>query len=416
MKAVFLMTLLLIVSCSSSENRNKRAKISESFNKYMNKVQQCKVRPKRIGTGPKPLKLERLSQKELAKRDFTFLDTSIREALLELSTTAEIPIVFDETVTGIVTLNVVKRNFVEILEMITASGPFDFKKENGYYFIGLVEKDSANWTRLAYSHHYQTKYQFPSKIIKSLNPAFLPYLSANDNKGNLTITASRKVLKNIYKQIVQLDQRSEQIQLEITISEVSIKGRQILGGVLTGQMPNGSVGEVNKLFGTMFGSVVKSLRALESNGELEVKANPPNLDKQGEMANYSSLVKDYDYVKSYHGRKELVETGIKLKIIPTISHNEYINLVIPELKLGDLGNTGSSRVVEHSLSTSIKVKQGEAILIGGMLHNKKTLEITKIPKVGDIPVAGWFFKERQKSDELVEVVFLIRPVVKCQDV
>ena len=113
----------------------------------------------------------------------------------------------------------------------------------------------------------------------------------------------------------------------------------------------------------------------------------------------------------YHkGKQVFIDSGIRLKIIPSVADNEDIMLKIDNLELGDID---SNQIYEHNLSTSIRVKKGESLLIGGMLMRKNKVNVTKIPILGNIPLLGWFFKHENKSKEMSEILFLIKPEVVC---
>lgn len=426
MKYQLIFILSLLFSCSTKVIKEQSQKYS--FNKYFKEAEVCNKRSKSPEKYSR-LVLDKLSAKELARYDFAFLDTPLREVLVELSTTTGMSIVADESVVGVVSMAITNRNIVEILEMITSTGPFDFKRENGFYFLGMVESDNLNWTRLTYNYHYETKYLYPSQIKKSLNPVFRKYISIDDRLGNLTITANRKNIHNIYKQVLSLDKASSQVILEVTVSEITSRGSVTIGGVLGENYPDGNFGDIVSTFSGGFSTLLKAFSALEKNGELKVRANPTIVVQEGEVANFSSLIRDYYYGKNhgpnkkdknkhenynYFNSDDFIETGVRLKVIPTIGRNNEIKLVIPEIVLGDFAKVKKNRIIEHKLSTTVKVKHGEMIMIGGMIQNSDLISVTKVPEVGDLPVINWFFKDEYKEKEMIEVVFLIRPLIKCQ--
>jgi type II secretory pathway component GspD/PulD (secretin) len=425
MKYLIILLLLNVLSCSSIKHKEVQTK--KSFNKYLKEASICS-QIENTGFKNKRLILDKLTGNELRKYDFMFLDTPIKEALVEISSAAGISIVADESVVGVVSITINKRNVIEILEMISSTGPFDFKKENGYYFIGMVEIDNLNWTKLTYNYHYKTRHLYPSQIKKSINPVFRKYLSTDDRLGNLTITANRKNIHNIYGQIVNLDTKSAQIVLEVTVSEVTRKGSVTIGGILGENFPEGNIGDLVSTFTGGLSNVVQAFSALEEDGELNVKANPTIMVQEGEVANFTSLVRDYYYgpksgqhkpkkkngKHNYFDSEDYVETGVRLKIIPTLGLNNEIKLVIPEIALGDFAKVKKNRIIEHKISTTIKVKHGEMIMIGGMIQDSELVSVTKVPEVGDLPFINLFFKDEYNEKEMTEVVFLIRPQIKCQ--
>ena len=69
-------------------------------------------------------------------------------------------------------------------------------------------------------------------------------------------------------------------------------------------------------------------------------------------------------------------------------------------------------VVHGSLVTADhSVRDGETIVLGGLFEDVDSATITKFPVLGDLPVLGAFFRNRQTSHNKDEVVFFITPHV-----
>ena len=67
-------------------------------------------------------------------------------------------------------------------------------------------------------------------------------------------------------------------------------------------------------------------------------------------------------------------------------------------------------VVERSsLNTQALIVAGESLLIGGMVRERTTEGVTKVPLLGDIPLLGHLFKTNTDVAERVERLFLISP-------
>ncbi|MDP1852592.1 MAG: secretin N-terminal domain-containing protein [Candidatus Omnitrophota bacterium] len=110
-----------------------------------------------------------------------------------------------------------------------------------------------------------------------------------------------------------------------------------------------------------------------------------------------------------------VEVGIKLFVTPTINQDNFVTMKIkPEVSSAAEKYTTSKGeripiVSTSEAETSVMVKDGITIIIGGLMKEEKSKIIKKVPVLGDIPLLKFFFQS--KSDELkkTELVILLTP-------
>lgn len=112
---------------------------------------------------------------------------------------------------------------------------------------------------------------------------------------------------------------------------------------------------------------------------------------------------------------EYKDTGVKLTIEPNIHLNNDVTfkLTLEVTSLGnlqDLGNgqrqfTFSTRTAETTLS----LKDGESVVIGGLIQDQDRTTVEKVPGLGDIPVLGEVFKATTKTVSSTEVILTIAP-------
>ena len=114
---------------------------------------------------------------------------------------------------------------------------------------------------------------------------------------------------------------------------------------------------------------------------------------------------------------EKEEVGIKLRITPLINADGYITTQItPEVSsvTGYKGvNNDLPVVATRQASTTVRLKDGGSVIIGGLLSEEETTNITKVPLLGDIPLLGFLFQHRgvstSKRDLVIEVTPHIMP-------
>lgn len=114
---------------------------------------------------------------------------------------------------------------------------------------------------------------------------------------------------------------------------------------------------------------------------------------------------------------EREEVGIKLAITPLINADGYISTTIrPEVSsiTGFKGQNNDLPVVAtRQASTTVRLKDGQSVIIGGLLSEESTVNNTKVPILGGIPGLGMLFQHRgvttKKTDLVIEVTPHILP-------
>ena len=118
-----------------------------------------------------------------------------------------------------------------------------------------------------------------------------------------------------------------------------------------------------------------------------------------------------------------VLSGIMIGIVPYISENGEISITITPIlsDLVDLNPTpvGTPTIADLSLptvdlrqmSTTVKVRNGDVIAIGGLIAKREQLTDGQVPFIGNIPILGYLFKSRDKQKSNTELVIILQPVL-----
>ncbi|MDB5042237.1 MAG: hypothetical protein JWN27_2963 [Candidatus Eremiobacteraeota bacterium] len=72
-------------------------------------------------------------------------------------------------------------------------------------------------------------------------------------------------------------------------------------------------------------------------------------------------------------------------------------------------------VANRKVDATLRVRDGETIVLGGLFEDVDSETVTKLPILGDLPVLGSFFRNRQSSHTKDEVVFFITPRILSAD-
>ncbi|MDH4263794.1 MAG: type II secretion system protein GspD [Spirochaetia bacterium] len=110
---------------------------------------------------------------------------------------------------------------------------------------------------------------------------------------------------------------------------------------------------------------------------------------------------------------EYKPVGIKVKFTPQISNSEMVTLdLYQEIKSIAGYTTDSTKnptFTKRDIKTAIRVADGQTIVIGGLISNNKTQNITKIPILGDIPIIGFLFKRQSTVFKRTNLLVFITP-------
>ena len=121
------------------------------------------------------------------------------------------------------------------------------------------------------------------------------------------------------------------------------------------------------------------------------------------------------------------DLGIKITLVPFISPEGYVTLNIkPNYatvagRVNAVGATGTSDLVATLLSRrdldlkNVRIKDGETLVIGGMIQETEQKTVKKIPFLGDLPLVGPLFRSTSTDKQKMELVIMITPKIINDD-
>ena len=117
------------------------------------------------------------------------------------------------------------------------------------------------------------------------------------------------------------------------------------------------------------------------------------------------------------------DVGLKLKIKPQI--NEPSDLIRLELdqEIADISNRKppselqgqTIATTKRSVKTTVLVRNGDTIIIGGLLRDNVGEASSKVPLLGDIPILGWLFKSKTSNTTKTNLLLLMTPTILKKD-
>lgn len=113
---------------------------------------------------------------------------------------------------------------------------------------------------------------------------------------------------------------------------------------------------------------------------------------------------------------ERQRVGLTLQVTPQVNREGYVTLYV-QPTYSDVVSSGfdfSLDTTTRAASTLVRVKNGQTVVIGGLLTSRETDQTRKVPFLGDIPVVGWLFTSRSKSKSTTDLVIFITPTILAE--
>ncbi len=113
---------------------------------------------------------------------------------------------------------------------------------------------------------------------------------------------------------------------------------------------------------------------------------------------------------------ERKRVGLTLQVTPQVNREGYVTLFV-QPSYSDVVSSGfdfSLDTTTRAASTLVRVKNGQTVVIGGLLTSRETDQTRKVPLLGDIPVLGWLFTSRAKSKSTTDLVIFITPTILAE--
>ncbi|HLF97826.1 MAG TPA: secretin N-terminal domain-containing protein, partial [Methylococcaceae bacterium] len=112
---------------------------------------------------------------------------------------------------------------------------------------------------------------------------------------------------------------------------------------------------------------------------------------------------------------QMRDTGVQLQLRPRVNKGGLVTMdiqqMVDDVKETDSSNIDSPTIAQRQIQSSIAVKDGDTIVLGGLIKDTHTSANTGIPVLKDIPILGALFSTTRRSVDRTELIVLITPHV-----
>ncbi len=273
------------------------------------------------------------------------------------------------------------------------------------------------------------------------------YFEADPNTNSLLCMTSSKNYEKIKPIIEELDKPVGQVLIKILFAELThsdsvdwgtefsmlnlradgdfTQSVQVFGRPPTLTTPGGVAGSTGLSVRTVEGDIDVTLHALQETGRLNVLSRPYVLTRNNQLATITVAeeVPIPTGTTTVAGQTQTTidyrnDIGIVLDVTPSINPDGVVNMVVsPQIttRTGDTVTVSETLQAEtfvtRSAETRVAVRDGQTIVIGGLIEDQLTDTIKKVPLLGDVPLLGELFKRTVKSTKKTELLIFLTPHV-----
>ncbi|NNN05867.1 MAG: hypothetical protein HKL90_08205 [Elusimicrobia bacterium] len=174
-------------------------------------------------------------------------------------------------------------------------------------------------------------------------------------------------------------------------------------------------------------SLAVTLRALVESSEARFLGKPKVLTLNNKTATIeiqqnqavaiqSTLAGGFGVTQSVQ-QAERYDTGVKLQVTPQVNKDGYITMLLEPTFANveqSVVSTAANPVFDpltRASVTLVRVKNGQTVVIGGLLESNETKDVRKVPFLGYIPLIGWLFTSNLYTRTNTDLVIFITPTI-----
>lgn len=108
--------------------------------------------------------------------------------------------------------------------------------------------------------------------------------------------------------------------------------------------------------------------------------------------------------------------GLTLNVTPQVNREGYVTLYVKP-SYSDVASSGFDNrkdPTKREATTLVRVKNGQTVVIGGLLTSRETEQVRKVPLLGDVPILGWLFTSKTTSKSTTDLVIFITPTILAE--
>jgi len=402
-----------------------------------------------------------------------YIEADIQNVLRTLAAKAAVNLILGDEVTGKVTVNLKGISYEGAMQLIAESKGYAYVKDKNVVKIKSRESLEVETVELRV---YTLSYAKADDVKKTIDPILTKQgkIQVDSRSNTLVLSDTPTSLSKLSQLIEQLDTQTPQVLIEAKFVETTKNPQKDLGidwsGTLLGHQvaAGGSAisdtpgsppkiivdGQNRPVSGfqwakqpggswatpwTAGAALLDAGRAslvfsfLSQDADTELLANPRVVTTDNGKARIS-IATQYP-IPSFAFSEQTAslqingfsykDIGIILDVLPRINKNDFVTLeVTPEASSSTENATlqsGGGSAVQipiintRTASTTVLIKSGNTLAIGGLMRQDSSDSYTKVPLVGDAPLLGRLFRSKSLSKTKRDLLIFLTPTIVRPD-
>jgi type IV pilus assembly protein PilQ len=374
----------------------------------------------------------------------------ISNILTTLSDECQLGIIAHGKIEGTITANYGNQPLSEVLGFILRGTPYSFKKDGEIFFVGLKNSEDLYTSRLIKLKHIS--YLAINELIPATLTKQVTIKEAKEHNG-IVVTGPSTSIIEIENFLNEVDIPPAQVLFEAIVVDYNISefkefnltadntglSRTLPNQIYYPDIDYSSTGNDLNIhldnvadylnisnIGHLSPDFYLRLKMMEEEGIANVSSQPQIAALNGHEASIRIGTSQYYLLESKtiypsqqtdvstqtSQRFEVIEADMSLEVTPWVTESgDVIVSIQPEFNTPATSfNPDIPPTINHRiLKSTVRLKDGETIVLGGMIRNQESTTIRKFPLLGDLPIIGRLFQNRHSSNTQSKLMVYLTP-------
>ena len=350
-----------------------------------------------------------------------FVETDLRDALQDVAAQADVTIIPDDSVAGVVTATLTDVPLSRALNIMLAGKGYVVHTTEDYVLICSPDPDAPAFAEISDARTRDLQYISPRSAVSLLPEMLSRYVRTAPDEQMVFLIGPPRMLDRIDRALDEIDRAGRHVVLEARIVALDRSGLLDMGvqwdwpEVVAGWHLVGS-GETRPDYGwgirigytpdrTFTNALSMTLNLLAENDEATVLARPTLMAQHGEEAEIRVSTEEYFEVTTggIYERVDLekIETGTVLTILPRINANGEITLKLGT-EVSDVIARGEANlpvVTRRTANSTLRIKDGGTAVVAGLMDSRSREIRRRVPFLHYLPGIGYLFRHRSGREE-----------------
>lgn len=373
--------------------------------------------------------------------DLDYKEAEIANILRSLAWTYDLNIVTSPDVKGKATINLRNTRVRDALDAILKINGLTYVERNGIIFISTGGQEGVEVRSEVFFLKYISAAEAKSLLARIVSAR--GSVEVNQISDSIIVTDFPESIEKIRELLDTVDIPPKQVLIEAKILDITATNLGSMGvrwdfdynpdgglfgrGTQTAEQLKGTIAmgaASSQLTGGQLAlntltlknwNVTALVDALLKEGKANLLASPSIAVLNGQEARIviGERFPFKERTQTATGTTEttkFVDIGTTLRVIPRINEDGYITMYLhPEVSSLAAALDAGPRVTTREADTTVRVKEGETLIIGGLISQKEERNVEKVPVLGDIPILGALFRRQDKNIEQKELAVFVTP-------